>query len=765
MFNVKKPWIFLVLLILFANFLFANHLIDSLSQSLKDETNLQKKGQILLQILNHKDLKPSLEFDNYKNTAFQIARDENDINLLDSIYIICGDKYFNAGQVEKALSFYGKYEEEMIGLNNLSGVAKALFLQGRLQLETVEFEKAVTLIKRSQEIYQSLENKNVELAGVKNILANHYRDKGDYNKAKSLYIEAIKLVEDEKFAELNSKILSDYGRLFRKQSKYDSARIYYQKALELNQITGNKRGQSGTYNNLGNIYHVEGNLEKALEMYITSLNIKQELGYARGIAISHHNIGAVRIDLEDYKLAKIDFEKSNKIAKEIEYKFLLVHNFLKLGIVSRALGNIPKAIELHKQCIRDSEALNFEQGVIEGTAYLAEDYFELKDYGNALEKYEDCLVMAEKNNRKNYISLCLVQIAACFTEIQKLTQEGNDISTNSRYSDEKIESLLLRGTAIAKEIDAVENMTPSFVGLINFYNRKKNYAKEAEVSRQYISYRDSLFENQRAASIAEWTTKYETTEKEKEIVILQKEKEIQKEQAINSRNKFIAGILLLLAGAIGAIGFFQQQNKVKRTKQIESLRTKISSDLHDDVGSLLSGLSMQAELLQMSLPEADQPRVQKISNLGRSAMSRMRDAVWAMDARKDKFSDLLDRMREFAEETLVQAEIPYSLNFKGIDEGKFILPNIRQNVYLIFKEALTNIIKHADPSIVVIELENAKDFFTMSIQNDGLKTEKTYKTSGLGTSNMKMRAEHINGNLDIKREKGFEVILKSPSLT
>lgn len=198
--------------------------------------------------------------------------------------------------------------------------------------------------------------------------------------------------------------------------------------------------------------------------------------------------------------------------------------------------------------------------------------------------------------------------------------------------------------------------------------------------------------------------------------------------------------------------------KLKRQKDLADLRTKISSDLHDDVGSILSGLAMQSQMLTYSAREEQKGSLNEISNMSREAMEHMRDTVWAMDSRKDKYENLIDRMRAFAEKNLALKNITHEFIVADIDTKKFIDPEKRQAIYLVFKEAITNIIKHSDGKHVMIKFGYEKNNLHLSIHDNGSQ-KVTGNSDGLGSSNMKMRAERINGQLTTGYENGFKVEL------
>lgn len=218
---------------------------------------------------------------------------------------------------------------------------------------------------------------------------------------------------------------------------------------------------------------------------------------------------------------------------------------------------------------------------------------------------------------------------------------------------------------------------------------------------------------------------------------------------------YLLGIL-----GVAAIIYAIFQYRLEQALKLERLRVKISSDLHDDVGTLLSGLAMQTEILELTVRDKDKPRLQKIGELARSAMSRMRDTVWAIDARKDKMENLVDRMREHVIESLSPHEILFDFQLSNLDLKQNLPTQTRQNIYLIFKEAITNIAKHANATKVEIKLGKEKGVLEMLIKDNGVASIKDYKTTGAGLSNMKMRAKQIGAKLDFFQQTGFGIHLE-----
>ena len=228
-----------------------------------------------------------------------------------------------------------------------------------------------------------------------------------------------------------------------------------------------------------------------------------------------------------------------------------------------------------------------------------------------------------------------------------------------------------------------------------------------------------------------------------------------------------AKVLLFLAVGLSIFLFFRSkfQRKLAYDRKVQSLRTKISSDLHDDVGSLLGGLAIQSELMAKVIPDPYKPKLSEISGMSREAMELMRDTVWAMDPRKDRYKNLIDRMRVFAETSLNRVNIDYSFDSDEVIGEQLILPDMRQHIYLLFKETITNIVKHSNATQVAISFKKNSNKVQLRIHDNGKKIASTNETNpipsdGQGISNMKTRAKQIGGKLRINQEDGFEVILE-----
>lgn len=211
--------------------------------------------------------------------------------------------------------------------------------------------------------------------------------------------------------------------------------------------------------------------------------------------------------------------------------------------------------------------------------------------------------------------------------------------------------------------------------------------------------------------------------------------------------------ILSIAGIFYALFKYNLNKKLA----MERMRTQIASDLHDEVGSMLSGLAMQSELLQAGNDDGNNSRFKNIADLSRSVVGKMRDLVWSIDSRSDTTQDLIDKMMEKLATMLGPLDIAYKIELGDLSLSKHLSVNVRQQLFLIFNEALTNIVRHSNASEVIVNIGNTGPNFIMSIKDNGTVSDKYKQSTGMGMANIKMRAKKINANCEFITDHGFEV--------
>ncbi|MBO9155308.1 histidine kinase [Chitinophaga sp. GCM10012297] len=202
--------------------------------------------------------------------------------------------------------------------------------------------------------------------------------------------------------------------------------------------------------------------------------------------------------------------------------------------------------------------------------------------------------------------------------------------------------------------------------------------------------------------------------------------------------------------------------RLRQLLREQQLRTKIAGDLHDEVGSSLTRIYFQADLLRMK--EENAPALQKIADTSRDALTTMSDMVWSIDARFDTAADLVSRMRDYIVKLQQELELGCSFQVTGGYEDKPLSQIIRQNFFLIFKEAVNNAARYASEGAVNIHLHFGKRL-ELTVQNPCEEPPRSMGAyqGGQGLQHMKLRAGRMKGELETCAGKGaFKVRLSVP---
>lgn len=217
--------------------------------------------------------------------------------------------------------------------------------------------------------------------------------------------------------------------------------------------------------------------------------------------------------------------------------------------------------------------------------------------------------------------------------------------------------------------------------------------------------------------------------------------------------KVIVG-LFIVAGLLTAYSI-----RVSRLRMLEHLRLRIARDLHDDVGANLGSISLLAQLMEKKPSSADASQVRDIAT---HTIDTLRDIIWFIDPTHDNLNELVMRLQETSRIMLS------AVRFRFEQHGEFGSTNLslpfRRNVPAIFKEALHNLLRHANASEVVITVSRSDNIFEFRVQDNGIGFPTDRKNSGNGLKNMKRRAREINGQLVIESASGSgtTVILSAP---
>jgi ligand-binding sensor domain-containing protein/signal transduction histidine kinase len=224
--------------------------------------------------------------------------------------------------------------------------------------------------------------------------------------------------------------------------------------------------------------------------------------------------------------------------------------------------------------------------------------------------------------------------------------------------------------------------------------------------------------------------------------------------------------VMLTALTVGLIVYALYRYRLQKLIEIERVRTRIATDLHDEIGSNLSLIAMIGEAARRRVSRDSQLAdwLSTIAGTSSETVDAMSDIVWAVNPGKDRLIDLTHRMRRVAEDMLSPRDV--RLDFSAPDETEDIKldAETRREVFMIFKESLNNIVRHSQCSKVGIDFRAKSGRLLLRISDNGNGFETAVATEGNGLGNMRRRAAELNGQLDLdsKEDEGTTVRLSVP---
>ena len=199
--------------------------------------------------------------------------------------------------------------------------------------------------------------------------------------------------------------------------------------------------------------------------------------------------------------------------------------------------------------------------------------------------------------------------------------------------------------------------------------------------------------------------------------------------------------------------------RLRQILRVEHARQRIADDLHDDIGSRMSAVALRLDLVGRapSIGEADRERLGALAQSARGVVDELRDTVWMVDAGHDDLAALVSRMEQFAAEMLRGR--PYTFS------GAAALPPVplgmeaRRHLYLFYKEALHNAVRHAGPAPIAVDVAYTRGRLALTVRDEGAGFDAdapspTGKRLGRGLHTLQTRADALGGELRIESAPG-----------
>ena len=543
------------------------------------------------------------------------------------------------------------------------------------------------------------------------------------------------------------------GYLLRTHSQYDSAIYYSQQALAASVRTGNRYTQTRAYYNLARIFTEQGNYAAALGPSLDGLALARTLPNPRALMFQLIQAGRIELFLGERAAALAHVREAQRLAPA-------AHDPLGSGYVDYALGDISRAQGqwLTARTYYAKAAANF------GKVYNARGLLPVE------------LNQAEMTNRLgNY----LVARRAAYGLLRRAQASG---TPEQRAQT----ALLLAQTwlATARPDSARRYAARSLATARPAHLRP--VARDAALVLAQVSdqlgqghlayhyqalagaYADSITGEDTSRRVAALEAQAARSQQQVQVRLLQQRARLQAQalelERLRNRQQ-LAGLVALAVAGLALAGYLLWRYRQREARRQEALRTRIAADLHDEVGSMLTQISMQSTLLRGGgyAPAQQQAYLDQMAEASRRAARQMSDAVWSIDARYDSAASLLDRLRDHAHEVLPPAGLELDFAADAGIEAVAVPLATRQALYYIYKEALHNVVKHAQARQVQVRLRLLGRALALEIRDDGRGTVAASRPGGQGLPNMRMRAQAVGGTLHLAPDgPGLGLVVRLP---
>jgi len=562
---------------------------------------------------------------------------------------------------------------------------------------------------------------------------------------------------------LHSKDTSEYtkgitflrtGIVFDLQSNPDSAIEYYHRAVNIAEKANLSKLKMYVANNLGLVYWNQDKLQDAIKQYLVGLKFAEELHDTMSMGHACNNLGLVFVRMRN-------FEKSNYYhEKAAEYFSQMKNNEALASALNNLLLSVPdtstQAFLIQKKVIEIQESIPDEYGLGKSYSNMALRYLAR---GNQAKAYE-CYLKSEYYHKKvrnlNGLASTHLNLGALLNEMNRTDQaifyleEALQLAkkTGNRRTQLNVQHLL------AKIYFSLGKYKTAYTFLDSSYNLNFN-----------------IYNVEMAKNLEELEAEYDIVKKENEILQLrEEEKEVKlslaKSEIAQTRKDIIiyslCGLILLASGGV-YLGMKwrgyrqrlqadqQRERAVFETEQKERIR--IARDLHDSIGQKMAYMKMLMSTIEAKDEETSQKLTLISSNLDETTQEVRQIShnlfpealnlglVKAVKAISDKIN----------ETSTIKLEVVIPDDFTEPEIEK----DVQVSLYRIIQEAMHNMIKHSEASLIRILLGIRGSALQLVIEDNGkgMDVQTIHDSQGLGWQNIFARARLINAKLQVNSEK------------
>jgi signal transduction histidine kinase len=520
------------------------------------------------------------------------------------------------------------------------------------------------------------------------------------------------------------------GYNFRARSRYDSAIYHSRQALAFAIRTHSQYTQTRAYYNLARSYAEQGNYAAALNPSLDGLALAHTMHNSRAELFQLVQAGRIELALDGYAAAQAYIVQARGLLAAAHDPLGTGYVYQTLGDLSRQRGQWLAARRAYSQARANYAQVYTERGLLPIDISIAEMTHQLGELQAAHLAATQLLHQAQASGTPEQVAQAALLLARTWLPARP--------DSARRYA------------ALSLATARPRHLQPQARDAAQLLGQTSDQLGQGHAAYQYqllaSAYADSLSGEDTRRRLAAAQARALRTRAQIQVDLLQQQQLLER---LGHRQQ-VVGLVGLGVLLVGGVFWYYRRRQASREA---ALRQRLAADLHDDVGNLLTQVSMEADILRetsSASPAQAQVRLQRLSDTSRRAKRQMADVVWGLHTSALTLSELLTHMRDHAYEVLPAAGLLVDFAVEPEALARNPSPNTCHHLYLIYKEALHNAVKHARHATQVTVLVFAKGRdLGLRVQDDGQPPSAPVPTrpDSHGLRNMRQRAEALGGTL------------------
>lgn len=570
----------------------------------------------------------------------------------------------------------------------------------------------------------------------------------DYRKAinvEPLLKEAGKLIGTYSYHEARAQWFDLYGVFKRDRSAYPDALELHKKALQLAKESNNIKIEISALNNLGVVYRRLDESSLALKYHLDALKLAEKTKDDYSASIALNSIGNIHIILGHNQEAITYFRQCLPIAKRAKNTLGIAMNLNNIGEAYENLNMLDSAKHYYSESLHYNQHINVKKGTAIGYNSLGNVYKKEGKTEEAIKLYRKALEINLAQGDKIYVADNYINIGeACL----------------AARSFPEAKAALTKGLKIALDIRSKTEARNASMSLMQLHENLRQYKEAFYFSKLYKQYADSIMNEKNSRNVAQMEAIYEKDKEQQKIVFLEKS------QRDNRLLTIAAFVLLTLVLIVGSLSFIRHR-LLLRNRQLQrelEVRYQIAADLHDDLGSTLSSISILSSVLTQHCNNQNPSSeiIHKIFDNAQNALKAIDDIIWSVNPKNNKFANLFVRIKEYAIPLFESKKIDSEISIPETANELPLSLEVGRNSYLIIKEAINNLAKHSQCSRAKIIVTEKHPYIDVEITDNGIGFDWQKESSRNGIKNMEERAKQINAQFSIKsnHQEGTSIRLR-----